>query len=337
MPAPTMKDVAKMAGVSLATASRGLSGNPHINADTRQRVLDAAAALSYRPDQVARSLRRRRTDLIGFVVSTIENVFFTELARGAELAARRRGYSLIICNTDESPELEEAYVSILDRLLVAGIILAPARGEGNHLRPFAAAGLPMVLVNRRLDHLGCTSITADDEEGAYQCVHYLIETGKRRVAAITGLEGISTTEQRLQGYRRALAEAGLSDCSPECEMCGEATVEGGYRATRELACSANPPDGYFAFNNLMTQGAVMALADLGLERPAQVDVAGFGAFPSAKLYRPPVMLVSQPTYEMGARAVDLLVDRAEAAEPAAPEAIVLPNKLLLPEALALAK
>ena len=232
---------------------------------------------------------------------------------------------------------EEAYVSILDRLLVAGIILAPAHGEGAHLGRFISSGLPIVLVNRRLDSLGCTSITADDEEGAYQCVRYLIQSGKRRVAAITGLEGISTTEQRLLGYRRALAEAGLSDCSPECELSGEATVEGGYRATCELARSDNPPDGYFAFNNLMTQGAVMALAELGLERPAQADVAGFGAFPSAKLYRPPVMLVAQPTYEMGARAVDLLVDRVRYEEPPAPEAIVLPNKLLFPEPLAPAR
>jgi DNA-binding LacI/PurR family transcriptional regulator len=333
MRVPTIKDVAKRAGVSAATASRALTGNPHVSAEARERVLQASAELGYQPDQVARSLRRRRTNLIGLIVSTIENVFFTEVARAAEEAARRHGYNLIVCNTDESPEQEKAYVAILDRLLVAGIILAPAPGEARHLKRFIDAGVPIVLVNRRLEHLRCSSVTADDEEAAFQCVSHLIKEGRRRIAAISGLAGVYTTAQRLHGYRRALAAAGLAP-GPRVrlEVSGQAHLEGGYRAACQLMQQDDAPDALFAFNNLMTQGAVLALQDLGLRWPEQVDVAGFGAFGTARLYRPPLTLIAQPTHDMGERAVDMLVNQLAGHSSKQVESVVLRNRLVPREA-----
>ncbi|MGI6375427.1 MAG: LacI family DNA-binding transcriptional regulator [Anaerolineae bacterium] len=336
MRAPTMKDVAEAAGVSVATVSRVLSGSPHSSEDVRKRVLEAAEALQYRPDQVARSLRRRQTDLIGFVASSIENGFFTEVAHAAEQAARRRGYSLIVCNTDESPELEEEYVSILDRLLVAGIILAPAPGPGHHLQRFIDAGLPIVLVNRRLDQLGCVSITANDEEAAFMCVSSLIDNGRQRIAAVKGLDAISTTDQRLRGYRRALATADLiARHSEALEVDGKAHIVGGYEATCSLMRLSQPPDAIFAFNNLMTQGAIMALHDLGVQRPEQVEVAGFGPATMSNLYRPPLTIVAQPTHQMGECAVETLLDLVAKEAPDGCQAIILQNKLVTPASTAL--
>lgn len=323
---PKLKDVAALAGVSSATASRVLTGSSYVSPDVRERVLHAIEQLNYRPDQIARSLRRRRTQLIGLVVSTIENVFFTEVARAAEHAAHQRGYNLIVCNTDESLERERAYLNILDEQLVAGIILAPAPGSGPH-RAEVAEKVPMVLINRRLDEIDCCSIVADDETVAYQCVEYLAGQGRRRIAAITGLPGISTTRVRLSGYRRGLENAGF-DRDPALELGGGATLEGGYQAARQLMALPAPPDALFVFNNVMTQGVVIALQDLGLCWPDQVDIAGFGAFDVARLYRPPVTLIAQPTREMGELAVQRVIDQVEGRQHDGPKATVLPNRLV---------
>ncbi len=321
-------DVARAAGVSVATVSRTLSGASHVAPQTRERVLEAVAALDYQPDQVARSLRRRRSNLIGLVVSTIENRFFTEVAHAAEQAAHERGYHLIVCNTDEDPAQEQVYLQVLDRQLVAGIILAPAPGPEAHLAEYAQRDFPIVLINRNLDGLALPAITADDEDAAYACVAVFIGEGKRRIAAIKGLPTTFTTQERLHGYRRALADAGLSRVA-SYEADGLATLEGGYAATQRLLCHADRPDGLFAFNNLMVQGAIIAIQEAGLHWPEEVDVAGFGASALGNFYRPPLTLVEQPTREMGRKAVELLVDRLKGEAEPAPSHVVLRNRLIL--------
>jgi LacI family transcriptional regulator len=326
----TVKDVAERAGVSVATVSRALSGYPHVSVETRERVLKVVEEMNYRPDQIARSLRRRRTNLLGLVVSTIENVFFTELARAAEQRAREYGYNLILCNTDENPQQEATYLNILDQQLVAGVILAPAPGNAAHLKPFIESGLPIVLVNRRLAHVACTSITSDDEEAAFQCVMHLAAQGRRRIAAITGLAGVFTTQERLSGYKRALSAAGIAH-DPDLVISGWASLKGGYEAANQLMKLSDPPDAFFAFNNVMTQGVIIALQELGVRWPDQVDVAGFGAFEHAHLYRPPLTLVRQPTREMGCKAVEMLIQQidGDSSERGNRPQIVLNNQLVL--------
>lgn len=323
---PTLKDVASTAGVSAATASRVLTGSPHVSADARERVLQAIQQLNYRPDQVARSLRRRRTNVIALIVSTIENVFFTEVARAAEQAADEQSYNLIVCNTDENPERELSYLSILNEQLIAGVILAPAPGPAPHLESLVGGKLPLVLINRRLEHIRCASIVSNDEEAAFQCVSQLIHEGRRRIGAITGLPGISTTQERLRGYRRALSTAGLPQ-DETLEVPGLAHFNGGYLAATKLMQRPEPADALFAFNNVMTQGAVLALQDLGARWPDHVDVSGFGAFETARLYRPPLLLIAQPTYEIGRRAVELLLDQVEGRATGEPQTLILQNQV----------
>lgn len=323
----TVKDVAKLANVSTATVSRVLSGYPHVRAKTRERVLHAVKELDYRPDQIARSLRRRQTHLFALVVSTIENVFFMEVAVAAEQVARDYGYNLIICNTNEDPEREAAYLKVLDQQMIAGIILAPAPGDARHLTTYLEHRLPIVLINRRIEYLPYTSITSDDEDAAFQCVQHLIDEGRRRIAAITGLPGVYTTQTRLHGYHRALASAGLSSMET-LEICGWAHLEGGYTAARTLLERADPPDALFVFNNLMIQGVIAALQALGVTWPEQIDVAGFGTFSAAHLYRPPLTLIAQPAREMGRQAVEILLAQIEKGRRDRPEQIVLRNRLI---------
>jgi LacI family transcriptional regulator len=190
--------------------------------------------------------------------------------------------------------------------------------------------LPLVLINRRLDHLPCSSVTSNDREAAYACVSPLIGEGRRRIAAVTGLPGIYTTQERLAGYHLALEAAGL-EVDPALEVSGHAHLEGGYQVALTLMQRPNPPDALFVFNNFMTQGVVIALQDLGVRWPDRIDVAGFGAFKTARLYRPPLTLIDQPAYKIGERAVEMLIDKIEGQTEAPPEVVVLQNRLITRE------
>ncbi|HMP40503.1 MAG TPA: LacI family DNA-binding transcriptional regulator [Roseiflexaceae bacterium] len=323
----TIKDVAQRAGVSVATVSRVLSGYPYVSAEARELVLQAAEALGYAPDQVARSMRLRRSNMIGLVISTIENVFFTEVARAAEQAAHAQGYHLVVCNTDEQIEREENYLTLLSRQLVAGVILAPAPGPAAGRALLQASPFPLVLTNRRIEGLPYPAITADDEQASFECTSWLIAQGRRRIAAITGLPGATTTEARRHGFRRAFTAAGLP-LDPADEVAGRATIEGGYQATVALLQRTQRPDALLAFNNVMTQGAVMAVQDAGLRWPDDIDIAGFGFFQTARLYRPPLTLIDQPTHEMGTRAVASLIAQIEGRNNGLSGDLVLHNRLV---------
>jgi LacI family transcriptional regulator len=323
----TIKDVAQRAGVSVATVSRVLSGYPYVSAEARELVLQAAEQLGYAPDQVARSMRLRRSNMIGLVISTIENVFFTEVARAAEQAAHAQGYHLVVCNTDERVDREENYLALLSRQLVAGVILAPAPGRAEDRPSLLQSPFPLVMINRRVEGLTYPSIISDDEQSSFECTSWLIGQGRRRIAAITGLPGVTTTEMRRRGYLRALAAAGI-DHDPALEVAGQANIDGGYRAAAALLARNDRPDAIVAFNNLMTQGAVMATQDAGLRWPDDLDIAGFGAFQTSRLYRPPLTVIEQPTHEMGTRAVGLLIAQIEEQNGAPPLDVVLKNRLV---------
>ena len=327
MPSPTIKDVAVQAGVSVASVSRALAGQPGVSEALRRRVLLAARELDYQPDQVARSLRRRQSNLIGLVISTIENVFFTEVARAAERAALAHGYNLLISSTDERVDREEASIAVLHQQLVAGIILAPAPGSVADRTYLAGSQPPIVLINRDPEDSPFAAVRADDEPAAFECVRWLIGQGRSQIAVISGLADVSTTRDRLAGYHRALAAANLPPI-PELVVPGHANFEGGYEAARDLMIRSRPPDAIFVLNNVMLTGAVLAIQDLGLRWPNQVDIAGFGAFSDARLFQPPLTLIAQPAYDMGRLAVDVLVEQIKGRPDDERAKIVLRNRLV---------
>jgi LacI family transcriptional regulator len=215
--------------------------------------------------------------------------------------------------------------------LIAGIILAPAPGDAPYLQEYAQGRLPIVLINRRLEHLPFSSIVSDDEAVSQACVQHLIAQGKRRIAAITGLPDVYTTESRLAGYRQALIEAGRP-IDESLIVCGWANLDGGYAAAQKVLALPDPPDALFVFNNVMVQGVVMALQDRGITWPDPVDIAGFGAFKTARLYRPPLTLIEQPARDMGRRAAELLIAQVEGQVDRTPQHLVLENRLIPREA-----
>jgi LacI family transcriptional regulator len=239
----------------------------------------------------------------------------------------RHGYSLLISSTDERVDREEVSITALRQQLVAGIILAPAPGDLRDRDYLSTDQPPTVLINRELDDASYPSVTADDDEAAYQCTNWLVGQGRRRLGVITGLAEISTTRERLNGYARALAEHAIPR-HHDLEIPGNATVQGGYQAAWDLMIRAHPPDAIFVHNNVMLMGASLALRDLGIAWPDEVDLAGFGVFTGSRLYQPPLTLIAQPTYEMAERAVALLVDRIAGRVPTGPTQIRLSNRLI---------
>ncbi|SEH01286.1 LacI family transcriptional regulator [Nonomuraea solani] len=314
----TIYDVAREAGVSAATVSRVLNGARTVDPAMVARVLTAVRELGYRPNAVARNLRRSRTTLWAVIISDIGNPFFTATVRGIEDVAQQAGYSVVLCNSDENPAKEETYVAAALSEQMAGVIIASA-GSVKAAKTLLDSPIPVVAIDRELPRGEVDTVVADNEAGARTATRHLVEAGFERIACITGPEGVSTADLRLRGYTEALP--------------GEPVVlrtdyreQGGYDAMAALLSSPERPDAVFVANNLMTVGALRCLADQGVEVPREMGLVGFDEIPWADLVRPSLTTVAQPTYELGRMAARLLVDRI--ATPAAKAAtVVLPAEL----------
>jgi len=303
----TIKDVARLARVSVATVSYVINGTRKVAPETAERVRKAVEELDYHPDAVAQSLRTRKTKVIGVVVSDITNPFFATLVQGAEECARKNGYSLLICNTAESLENEQLYLQLLSRKRVDGMLLAPTGKNDGIIRRLIQRGMHIVFIDRKLEGADATAVLSQNEEGAYQATTYLLQQGHRRIGIILGLQDISTTTERLQGYRRALAEYGL-ECDPSLIAYGHSRVEGGLSACRSLLTQPNPPTALFVTNNLMTIGVMKAIREMGLRCPDDVSVVGFDDFEWTEAFDPPLTTVAQQPYHIGYKAVQLLLE-----------------------------
>ncbi|HEX6444152.1 MAG TPA: LacI family DNA-binding transcriptional regulator [Streptosporangiales bacterium] len=322
----TIRDVAARADVSPATVSRVLNGRVEVRADLRERVLAAVAEMGYRPNGPARSLRTRATTVFGIIITDVQNPFFTSMVRGIEDTAQRAGYSVVLANSDEDPEKEQRYLEVAAAEQMAGVVLAPAQSNSRRLETLLDRGMPVVTVDRRLRGAPVDSVTVNNHKAAHDATTHLIERGRRRIAIIAGLLKTTTGSRRLAGYKAALKEAGLP-VDDELVVPADFRLEGGYAATKDLLGRARP-DALFASNNLMTIGALQALSEAGVAIPDDVAVVGFDDISWATALRPPLTAVKQPTYEIGCRAAELLLDRV-AGDDAPPRHLVLPAELVV--------
>jgi LacI family transcriptional regulator len=304
---PTLHDVARIAGVSIATVSATINGTANVSPALQEKVRQAIAELGYNPDGIARSLKTRTTRTLGLIISDIANPFFTAVIRGIEDAANERGYTLMLCNTDERLEKERAYVQLLQSRRVDGVIMAPVGKREDYEDLGRAMHAPVVFIDRRVP-AHADAVVVDNVRGAREVVHYLLGLGHRRIGVITGLPQISTSEERLAGYRQALRDAGLEP-DPALLKVGYSRLEGGHRAALELLAMSDRPTAIFATNNLMVIGLMRAVAERGLRCPATVSVVGFDDFDWASVFEPRLTTVAQPTYEMGVKAAEILFSR----------------------------
>jgi LacI family transcriptional regulator len=324
----TIYDVARRADVSPATVSRVVNGRASVDAALAERVRRAMADLDYRPNAVARNLRRSRTSFWSMIIANIDNPFFTALFRGVEDVARPAGYSMLLGNTDEDPGREEQYVDGALAEQIAGMVICPT-ASSSHLRRLVDAGVPVVVVDRLMPEVGADTVLVDNDQGAAAATRHLVGSGYRRIGCITGPPGLFTADQRLAGYRRGLAEAGR----PYDETLVRRTDfrrEGGHQAMGSLLDADPRPDAVFVANNLMTIGAVECVFGRGIPVPRELGIVGFDDMPWTNLVRPALSTVTQPTYDLGRAAAELL--RLRLAEPDRPATtLTLPTRLQVRE------
>jgi len=307
---PNMKQIAQMADVSLGTVSNVLNGSARVREPLKRRVLDAVASLGYQPSQLARGLRRDKTNMIGMVIPDVTNPFFPAVVRGAEDVAFANGYRLVLCNTDNDHAKELVHLNELRTYLPAGLIVIPSSfsdltAQAQH---YNKAGAAVVCVDRLPKHWNGDTVTVDNEDGAYRAVRHLIQAGHRQLATITGPLHLTNAQERLAGFRRALQEAKIS-IAPEYIQ--EATFDqrSGYTKTALLMRMLPRPTAIFAGNDMIAFGVLLALRDAGLRCPEDVSLMGFDNLELAEMTNPPLSSVSQPGYQLGTTAVQILLDR----------------------------
>lgn len=317
----SIKDVAKVAGVSTATVSRVLANNAPIKAETRKRVLEAVAQLNYRPNLIARSLRAQKSAKIGLVVSDIRNPFFTAIGRAVEDAAYEQGYSVLMCNTDENPEKEELYLNLLQDENVAGVIFSPTQQFSDSFNPHDTT-MPFVAIDRAVNGKGTDMVLLDNVSAAYELTNHLLENGYCKLAGLFG--DVSTTgRERSHGFHKALKEHQLD---PIVAHFTSPRIKQGYEATLSLLDSPNRPDAIFTSNSLLTAGALQALRDKKISIPNEVALVGFDETTWGDLVDPPITVMTQPTEEIGRTATELLFQRIQ--EPSrSPKTVVLKGTL----------
>jgi LacI family transcriptional regulator len=324
----TIRDVAREAGVSPATAARALAGYGHVSAAARDRVEQAAAAIGYRPNVVARALVSGATQTVGLVVGDIENPFFATAARGLADVLERRGYTLLLANSDEDAGREQRSVEALLARRVDALVVVPAPGDdGGYLRRVVREGRPVVLLDRPLPDLDVDAVLVDNEGGARSAVEHLLRLGHRRIGVVADPPGIASTAERLAGYRAALAAAGLPP-DERLVSSGGPSQEDGRRTAVRLLSGRERPSALFTVSNFMTAGAVRALRDLGLTSPADVALCGFDDLDWTTLVEPPVTVVSQPVAELGRVVAERLLARLDGDDSPA-RCIRLPTTLVV--------
>ncbi|WP_316777515.1 LacI family DNA-binding transcriptional regulator [Streptomyces sasae] len=310
---PTMADVARSAGVSVATVSHVLNETRPVLPHTRQAVLDAIEELGYTPNTLARSLVTSRTRSIGLAVSAISNPYFTDILQGVEAAALERGYSLLIADPHDDPEHERKVVQLLHERRVDGMIVAPSADPRGLLAYLGRHAVPAVLLDRVIDGRADIAplfdqVCAENTEPTARLVTHLAALGHRRIGLVAGLPGLSTTAERVTGYRQGLATAGLP-LDESLVVPGNSESAVAERATAALMSLAAPPTALVTANNAMTIGALRALRARGLAVPDDIALCCFDDFAWADLFSPRLTAVAQPSKEIGAEAVRVLLER----------------------------
>ncbi|EST22647.1 LacI family DNA-binding transcriptional regulator [Streptomyces roseochromogenus] len=329
---PTMADVARSAGVSVATVSHVLNGTRPVLPHTRQAVLDAIDALGYTPNTLARSLVTSRTRSIGLAVSAISNPYFTEILQGVEAAALEAGYSLLIADPHDDPGHERKVVQLLHERRVDGMIVAPSAHPHDLVGYLRRHAVPTVFLDRVIDagmtDGGATSdgagggvgaahgegtpwydqICAESTEPTARLVTHLAGLGHLRIGLVAGLPGLSTTSERVAGYRDGLTAAGLAH-DERLLVSGNSESAGAEQATAALLALPDPPTALVTANNAMTIGALRALRRQGLSVPDDIALCCFDDFAWADLFSPRLTAIAQPSRELGAHAVQVLLHR----------------------------
>ena len=325
---PTIRDVAKQAGVAPMTVSRVINNSGYVSEDTRTRVEEAISRLGYVPNMLGPSLRFNQTNTLALVLTDITNPFWTTVARGVEDAAQEAGYSVILCNTDESEAKQDQYLTMLLKRRIDGILLVPSTSTSNVVQTIKNQGVKVVVLDREVNDTEVDVVEGDSVGGAYQLTRYLIELGHQHIAILSGPQNVSTSSQRVAGFCQAIEEANLPHNTANIYW-GEFSQTLGHEMVRRALQSTPRPTAFLAVNNFIANGALQALREMNIRVPEDVSVVSFDDIPVSINPMPFLTVAAQPAYEMGYQATQLLVARLVNAGPETVQKIILPVEILI--------
>ena len=329
----TIKDIAKVAGVSHTTVSRALSGNPAISKETVSRVQQIASELGYVPNKAARGLKTKRSGILGVIVRRIVDPFFGEVLDGIEEVLFERGYSLFLAASQRNPEREESIVRLMSERRVDGVIICSTQVGEEHRQQLEQFGVLTVLINNQAADNGTHSVYHNDAEGSRELTRSLIELGHTKIAYLGNARAGRTTEDRKQGYIDEMRRHALP-VPPEFLIEGpNGLADGGSVATLKFLDLASPPTGIICYNDVMAIGAMRTLNDAGYRVPDDISVTGFDNIELAAYVSPPLTTFDQPKYELGRRAAQMMLrlldKRGEDTTTLSSDVIMLKGKLIL--------
>ncbi|SDG75122.1 transcriptional regulator, LacI family [Thermoanaerobacter thermohydrosulfuricus] len=308
--AVTIKDIAKLANVSITTVSRVINNKTEgVSEETRNRILQLVKELGYQPNAIARGLVTKKTKTVGLIIPDISNPFFPDIARGVEDSAHIYGYNVFLCNTDDNLEKESEYINALKEKYVDGIIFTSSSiPKHEHITDLIKSGIPVVIMDRRIDSEDIYGVFLDNYEGGYIATKYLIDLGHKRIGCITGPLYISNAIERLEGYKRALVDN-------EIEVDNRLIFEGDYKINSGIIGAEklleHEVTAIFASNDLMAYGAYKAIRSYGYKIPDDISVVGFDDIQLSQILEPQLTTIRQPAYDMGLTAARMLIKLIE--------------------------
>ena len=325
---PTMKDVARLAGVSATTVSHVVNQTRYVSPEIQRRVSTALQQLDYRPNSLARSLRQGVSHTIGLITPDNSNPAFAEFSRTVETAGFEAGYSVILCNSDGQLEKELTYVNVLLAKQVDGIIFIAASSQSEHIALITERNVPVVVADRQIADADLDEVLVDNYEGGRLATEHLLSLGHQRVGCITGPSDTTPSADRVRGYRDSLAAAGLEP-DENLIVKGNFRYDGGAEGAHRLLQLKRPPTAIFACNDAMAMAAMASIRELGLSVPSDVSVVGFDDILMASYTSPPLTTVANPFSEMARVSTKLLIEKMSSSAPRARRRIVLGVKLAI--------
>ncbi len=304
----TMKDVAKIAHVSVSTVSHVVNGTRFVKPSTRQKILKAIASLQYHPNLIAQSLKKRSTRTIGLILPDLTNPIFAEIMRGIEKRLSQENFSTIITNTDYDVEKEKKAALLLSGKRVDGFIILPATDEDRHIQSIIEQEIPVVLIDHEMEKLQTDTVLLNQKRGSCLLTKHLISLGHERIGLIAGRLNCWSGKQRLSGYLKGLEQSGLVK-DDELIKVGDFREPSGYSLTWELLSLSRRPTAIIACNNLMALGVLKALSEKGVQIPNEMGLAVFGDLPWFKYVRPSLTVVAAPTADFGEIMGKLILER----------------------------
>jgi LacI family transcriptional regulator len=326
---PTIIDVARLAGVSTTTVSHFINDTRYVSDELKGRVEKAIDELGYRPNSLARGLRKGESKTIGLIVPDNSNPFFAEILRQIENVGYANGYSVILCNSDSDIEKEITYTELLNAKQVDGIIFITTNNSCEHLQKLTNNGIPIIVIDRDIPLKATDVLLVDNFQGGYDATKYLINLGHQRIACITGPSRLTPSADRVNGYKKALGEANIPE-NTDWIVAGDFQFSGGEMGLDQILKLEPRPTAIFACNDLMALGVMRGLRKVGLSVPEDISLIGFDDISLASVISPGLTTVAQPVQQISELAIELLINRIQnKTENNKDERIVLPTRLII--------